>query len=102
MKVANIADLRRFGAPLWILTFNWVWCIGIVYSAMATRQHLAVDAIGGLVLGVSASYLYIATSHERGEIIQSIPMSDQMLASACRLVSTALGAGSQSCTRLAS
>jgi membrane-associated phospholipid phosphatase len=57
MKVANIADLRRFGAPLWILTFYWVWCIGIVYSVMATRQHLAVDVIGGLVLGILASYL---------------------------------------------
>jgi len=49
--------LRRFGAPMWIRVFNWAWCIGIVYSAMATRQHLAVDVIGGLVLGLSASYL---------------------------------------------
>jgi membrane-associated phospholipid phosphatase len=49
--------LRRWGAPLWILIFNWAWCISIAYSAMATRQHLAVDVLGGLVLGVSASYL---------------------------------------------
>jgi membrane-associated phospholipid phosphatase len=49
--------LGRLGAPLWILIFNGVWCIGIAYSAMATRQHLAVDVLGGLLLGVSASYL---------------------------------------------
>lgn len=49
--------LRRFGAPLWLLSFNGVWCIGIVYSAMATRQHVAVDVLAGLVLGVLAAYL---------------------------------------------
>jgi membrane-associated phospholipid phosphatase len=49
--------LRRFGAPLWILVFNWVWCIGIVYSALATRQHVAVDVLAGLALGVLAACL---------------------------------------------
>ena len=49
--------LGRLGAPIWLLAFNWMWCIGIVYSAMATRQHLAVDVLGGLALGASASYL---------------------------------------------
>jgi len=49
--------LRRFGAPPWILIFNWVWCTGIVYSALATRQHVAVDVLAGLVLGVLAATL---------------------------------------------
>ena len=49
--------LRRFGAPPWILIFNGVWCIGIVYSALATRQHVAVDVLAGLALGVLAAYL---------------------------------------------
>lgn len=49
--------LRRFGAPLGILFTNWVWCIGIVYSTMATRQHVALDVLAGLVLGVPAAYL---------------------------------------------
>jgi membrane-associated phospholipid phosphatase len=47
--------LRRFGAPLWILIPNWVWCAGIVYSAMATRQHVAVDVLAGLLLGALAA-----------------------------------------------
>ncbi len=49
--------LRRFGAPPWILIFNWVWCTGIVYSALATRQHVTVDVLAGLVLGVLAATL---------------------------------------------
>lgn len=49
--------LRRFGTPLWMLTFNWTWCIGIIYSTLATRQHVAVDVLAGLVLGVLGAYL---------------------------------------------
>jgi membrane-associated phospholipid phosphatase len=49
--------LRRFGAPQWIRLINWTWCIGIVYSTLATRQHVAVDVLAGLALGVLAAYL---------------------------------------------
>ena len=49
--------LRRFGAPLWILFLNGMWCSGIVYSTLATRQHVAVDVLAGLVLGVLGAYL---------------------------------------------
>jgi membrane-associated phospholipid phosphatase len=60
--------LRRFGAPLWILIFNWVWCIGIVYSALATRQHVAVDVLAGVVLGVLAAYLSLRHRVDAGVI----------------------------------
>ena len=43
--------LRRFGAPPWMTLFNWTWCAGIAYSTLATRQHVAVDVLAGLVLG---------------------------------------------------
>ncbi len=49
--------LRRFGGPQWILIFNWVWCFGIIYSTIATRQHVTVDVVAGLALGVVAAYL---------------------------------------------
>ena len=49
--------LRRLGAPPWILTFNWTWCIGIVYSTLAIRQHVAVDVLAGLTLGGLAAYV---------------------------------------------
>ena len=60
--------LRRFGAPLWILIFNGAWCIGIVYSTLATRQHVAVDVLAGLVLGVLAAYLSLRHRVDAGVI----------------------------------
>jgi len=49
--------LRRFGGPRWILMLNWAWCTAIVYSTLAIRQHVAVDALAGLVLGGVAAWL---------------------------------------------
>lgn len=49
--------LRGFGAPRWAQVFNWAWCIGIVYSTLSTRQHVAVDVLVGLVLGVQCAWL---------------------------------------------
>jgi len=60
--------LRRFGAPLWILICNWTWCIAIVYSTLATRQHVAVDVLAGLVLGVLAAWLSLRQRADAGDI----------------------------------
>lgn len=60
--------LRRFGAPLWILSLNGTWCVGIVYSTIATRQHVAVDALAGLALGVLAAYLSLRYRVDAGVI----------------------------------
>lgn len=49
--------LRRFGAPAWPHSLNWLWCVGIVYSTMATRQHVFADVCGGLLLGAATAYL---------------------------------------------
>lgn len=49
--------LSRFGAPRWVLYLNWAWCIGIIYSTLAIRQHVVVDVMAGLVLGTLAAYL---------------------------------------------
>jgi membrane-associated phospholipid phosphatase len=51
--------LRGFGAPRWLVAFTWAWCAAIVYSTVAVRQHVALDAIGGLVLGGVAAWLSI-------------------------------------------
>lgn len=63
--------LRRFGTPLWMLTFNWTWCIGIIYSTLATRQHVAVDVLAGLVLGVLGAYLSLRQRMDAGAIGKS-------------------------------
>lgn len=49
--------LRRFGAPWWMLLINGGWCAGIVYSTLAVRQHVAVDVLAGLALGLLAGWL---------------------------------------------
>lgn len=48
--------LRRFGAPWWMLLINGGWCAGIVYSTLAVRQHVAVDVLAGLALGLLAAH----------------------------------------------
>lgn len=49
--------LRGLGGPWWILSINGLWCIGIAYSTLATRQHVAVDMWSGLALGGLAAGL---------------------------------------------
>lgn len=49
--------LRGFGGPRWILALNALWGVGIIYSTLATRQHVAVDVLAGLALGGMAAYL---------------------------------------------
>jgi membrane-associated phospholipid phosphatase len=60
--------LRRFGTPLWLLGVNGVWCIAIVYSALATRQHVAVDVLAGLLLGLLAAWLSLRQCVDAGVI----------------------------------
>lgn len=43
--------LGRIGTPRLILVVNWAWCIGIIYSTLAIRQHVVVDVAAGLLLG---------------------------------------------------
>ncbi len=43
--------LRRMGAPGFFRVLNAAWCAGILYSTVATRQHVAVDLVAGAFLG---------------------------------------------------
>jgi membrane-associated phospholipid phosphatase len=45
-------QLRQLAAGRPMVWLNWLWCGGIVYSTMATRQHVLVDVIAGAILGV--------------------------------------------------
>ena len=51
--------LREIRAPVLVRLFNWLWCAGIVYSTLATRQHVALDVIAGTVLGVVVAMLHL-------------------------------------------
>lgn len=53
--------LRRVGAPRWLHGINAVWCVLIIWSTMATRQHVALDVETGALLGsvVALGCLYL-------------------------------------------
>jgi membrane-associated phospholipid phosphatase len=48
--VVIASELRSLHAPAWVRAGNWVWCAAIVYSTLATRQHVLIDVVGGLLL----------------------------------------------------
>lgn len=68
--------LRRFGAPWWMLVGNWAWCIAIVYSTMATRQHVAVDVLAGLALGVPFAALSLRRHMSAGAQFAPAPVPE--------------------------
>ena len=55
--VVIASELRSFDAPRWVHGGNWLWCAAIVYSTMATRQHVLIDVVGGLLLAGIAVWL---------------------------------------------
>lgn len=44
--------LRIVGAPWWMSALNWFWLALIVHSTIATRQHVVLDAVGGVLLAL--------------------------------------------------
>ncbi len=52
--------LRQMGAGRLVHVLNWVWCVGILYSTVATNQHVALDVLAGAALGA-----LVATMHLR-------------------------------------
>jgi membrane-associated phospholipid phosphatase len=55
-------QLLEVGAPRIVRVFNWVWCVGIAYSTLATKQHVAVDMIAGATMGMLAAGLSLTHS----------------------------------------
>jgi len=66
--VALARQLRAVGAPAWLRAVNVAWAVGIVYSTMAVRQHVLIDVLGGLALGVA---LGVAT-RQRGPALAPV------------------------------
>ena len=48
--------LRHMPKPAITRTINALWAFGIVYSTLATRQHVALDAYAGTALGLFAAW----------------------------------------------
>lgn len=54
----------RAGRMLPVL--NLLWCLGILYSTISTRQHVALDVLAGSVLGGAVSILYFGATRTSG------------------------------------
>jgi len=52
--------LREMLSGRALLVLNWLWCVGIVYSTLATRQHVVLDVLAGAALGVVVAALHLA------------------------------------------
>ena len=52
-------QLRRMGAPPTVRMINGFWCLGILYSTLATRQHVAIDLAAGVAFGIAAFALHL-------------------------------------------
>jgi hypothetical protein len=55
------AQLAALGAGRWPRAGNLLLCGGILYSTIATRQHVALDAAAGAVLGGAAALAYLSS-----------------------------------------
>ena len=49
--------LRQVGARGWVRLLNAGWCLGILYSTLATKQHVALDVFAGSALGLAGVFL---------------------------------------------
>lgn len=52
--------LRQMRAGILLHAVNWLWCVGILYSTIAVRQHVALDAIAGTALGAVIAAVALA------------------------------------------
>jgi hypothetical protein len=48
--------LREVGAPWAPRALNVIWFAAIAWSTLATRQHVALDALGGVLLGLAFAW----------------------------------------------
>lgn len=51
--------LRQLGAGRWVRAGNWLWCLGILYSTVATRQHVSLDVLAGAGLGALVAAVHL-------------------------------------------
>ena len=59
------ALLREIGTPRWTRIANGLWAAAIVYSTLAVRQHVFLDALAGIILGAGFGIVSLAA---RGRI----------------------------------
>jgi membrane-associated phospholipid phosphatase len=51
--------LRQMSAGRRVCAFSWLWCLGILYSTVAIRQHVVFDVIAGAGLGAVVAVVHL-------------------------------------------
>jgi membrane-associated phospholipid phosphatase len=54
--------LRQLNAPRMVRAASWLWCGAILYSTLATKQHVSADLAAGAILGAAASLAAFGTT----------------------------------------
>jgi membrane-associated phospholipid phosphatase len=55
--------LRQMGAGRPVRALNWLWCLGILYSTVAIRQHVLLDVLAGAGLGAAVAVVHLRLLH---------------------------------------
>lgn len=71
-------QLKRVTAPTWVRAANVIWCLLILGSTMALKQHLLLDVVAGaaLALIIVGPHLYFVSRPRLRVSVESAPMSD--------------------------
>ena len=56
----------QLGRPHLVRWVSWLWCAGILYSTLATKQHVAIDLYTGSGLGAIWALVYLRFFPPRG------------------------------------
>ncbi|HUZ07669.1 MAG TPA: phosphatase PAP2 family protein [Candidatus Paceibacterota bacterium] len=51
--------LRQMRAGKIACALNWLWCLGILYSTVAIRQHVMLDVLAGAGLGMAVAVMHL-------------------------------------------
>jgi membrane-associated phospholipid phosphatase len=65
-------QLGELGCGRLTLIGNGLWVAGIVYSTLATKQHVSLDVIAGLLLGIAAAYVAVIIAPESTKLRMAI------------------------------
>ena len=70
--------LRHAGFSVFLRFLNVAWCLGIIYSTLATKQHVMLDAYAGAALGFIGAAVQARLEKCRREKNPSLPVSPKL------------------------
>ncbi|MGB9429030.1 MAG: phosphatase PAP2 family protein [Gammaproteobacteria bacterium] len=67
--------LKQMDSPAILRVLNACWCLGILYSTLATKQHVFLDLIAGVALALAVSVVQLRLL-PKPRVLQGEPGSD--------------------------